>query len=85
MTPFDTQAVDLSGILNKSAEEKAKQIPDPSTYHLLCVLPEIEEEYEAWYQRDHLRDRVGTPGFRSCRRYMRVQGDGRQYFTFSYI
>lgn len=47
MTPFDVQAVDLSGILNKPAEEKAKQIPDPSTYHLLCVLPEIDEEYES--------------------------------------
>lgn len=45
--------------------------------------PEIEAEYEAWYQRDHLRDRVGIPGFRSCRRYVRVRGDGRQYFTFS--
>ena len=45
MIPFDVQAVDLSGILNKPAEEKAKQIPEPSTYHLLCVLPEIEEEY----------------------------------------
>lgn len=45
MIPFDVQAVDLSGILNKNAEEKAKQIPDPSTYHLLCVLPEIDEEY----------------------------------------
>jgi len=44
---------------------------------------EIEGEYEAWYQRDHLRDRVGVPGFRSCRRYGRVLGDGRQYFTFS--
>jgi co-chaperonin GroES (HSP10) len=47
MTDFDVQAVDLTGILNKSAEEKAKQIPDPSTYHLLCVLPEIDEEYES--------------------------------------
>ena len=45
MTPFDVQAVDLSGILNKPAEEKATQIPDPSTYHLLCVLPEIDESY----------------------------------------
>ena len=44
MTEFDTKAVDLSGILNKGAEEKAKQVPDPSTYHLLCVLPDIEEE-----------------------------------------
>lgn len=45
MTDFDVQAVNLSGILNKPAEEKARQIPDPSTYHLLCVLPEIDEEY----------------------------------------
>lgn len=45
MTEFDVSAVDLSGILNTSAEEKAKQVPDPATYHLLCVLPEIEEEY----------------------------------------
>ena len=44
-TPFDLQAIDLSGVLNKPAEEKAKQIPEPSTYHLLCVLPEIDEQY----------------------------------------
>lgn len=47
MTEFDVQAVDLSGILNTSAEEKAKQVPDPVTYHLLCVLPEVDEEYES--------------------------------------
>jgi len=46
-TEFDVQAVDLSGILNASAEEKAKQVPDPVTYHLLCVLPEVDEEYES--------------------------------------
>jgi len=33
--------------LPTSAEEKAKQLPDPATYHLLCVLPEAEEEYES--------------------------------------
>jgi co-chaperonin GroES (HSP10) len=45
-TNFDVQAVDLSGLLNKPVEEKAKQIPDPKTYHLLCMLPEAKEEYE---------------------------------------
>ena len=45
MTEFDVKAVDLSGILNASADQKAKQLPDPATYHLLCVLPEIEEEF----------------------------------------
>ncbi len=38
-------AVDLSKILNKSAEQKAKQLPDPKTYHLLCVVPDAMEEY----------------------------------------
>ena len=46
-TKFDVQAVDLSGILNQPAEEKARQIPDPATFHLLCVLPDAEEEYES--------------------------------------
>ena len=45
-TNFDVQAVDLSSILNKNEEEKARQLPDPKTYHLLCMLPEAKEEYE---------------------------------------
>ncbi|WP_033841434.1 DUF4286 family protein [Bordetella bronchiseptica] len=45
--------------------------------------PEIASEYELWYQHDHIRDRAGTPGFRSARRYQRVAGAGREYFTFS--
>ena len=44
-TEFDLQAVDLSQILHKPAEDKAKQVPDPVTFHLLCVLPEVDEEY----------------------------------------
>lgn len=47
MSDFDVTAVDLSGILNATADEKAKQLPEPATYHLLCVLPEIEENYES--------------------------------------
>lgn len=47
MTDFNVAAVDLSGILNTTADEKAKQVPDPVTFHLLCVLPEINEEYES--------------------------------------
>lgn len=45
-TEFDVSAVDLSGVLKATPEEKARQIPDPSTYHLLCMLPEAKEEYE---------------------------------------
>lgn len=46
MTEFDVSAIDLSSVLNTTAEEKAKQVPDPVTYHLLCMLPEAKEEYE---------------------------------------
>ena len=45
MTEFDVSAVDLSGILNTSAEQKAKQLPDPVRFQLLCVVPEAMEEY----------------------------------------
>jgi co-chaperonin GroES (HSP10) len=40
-------AVDLSKILDAPAEKKAQQIPTPSTYHLLCMVPQAEEEYES--------------------------------------
>lgn len=33
--------------LPESAEEKARQLPDPSTFYLLCVLPEIEEKFDS--------------------------------------
>jgi co-chaperonin GroES (HSP10) len=46
-TEFDVQAVDLSGILNTSVEEKARQMPDPVSYYILTVLPDIDEEYES--------------------------------------
>src|SRR5512137_3071222 len=46
-TKFDVAAVDLSGVLNTSTEEKAKQLPDPATYHLLCILPEANDQYDS--------------------------------------
>jgi co-chaperonin GroES (HSP10) len=45
MSEFDIAAVNLFGILNKGAEEKAKQLPDPKTFHLLCVVPEAMEKF----------------------------------------
>ena len=46
MTDFDVAAVDLSGILNKTPEQKAKQLPDPKRFMLLCVVPDAPEEFE---------------------------------------
>ena len=45
MSEFDVAAVDLSGIMNTSAEQKAKQLPDPKRFHILAIVPEAMEEY----------------------------------------
>ena len=45
MNKLYASAVDLSGILNKKDDDKAKQLPDPSTFHILCVVPEAIEEF----------------------------------------
>ena len=42
-----SQAVDLSALMAKSAEEKAKQLPKPQGYRILCAIPEAEESYES--------------------------------------
>jgi co-chaperonin GroES (HSP10) len=33
--------------LPESAEDKAKQLPDPSGYRILVAIPEVEEKYES--------------------------------------
>ena len=33
--------------LEASAEEKAKQLPRPSGYHILCAIPEAEKEFDS--------------------------------------
>lgn len=54
---------------------------------VLAVLNDLDAgcdrgAYEDWYQRDHLPDRLGVPGFLHARRYGRVGGAGQEYFTF---
>jgi co-chaperonin GroES (HSP10) len=34
-------------VLPETAEEKAKQVPDPSGYRILCGIPEIEGTYDS--------------------------------------
>jgi co-chaperonin GroES (HSP10) len=41
-----SQAVDLTQLLHKSEQEKAKQLPTPSGYRILCAVPEAESEFE---------------------------------------
>jgi co-chaperonin GroES (HSP10) len=34
-------------VLPETAEEKARQLPDPSGYHILCAIPEIDETFDS--------------------------------------
>lgn len=34
-------------VLPQNAEEKAKQLPEPSGYHMLVAIPEVEDKYES--------------------------------------
>ncbi len=41
-----SQAIDLNAVLNKEAVEKAKQLPKPQGYRVLCAIPEVEKEFD---------------------------------------
>lgn len=54
---------------------------------LLCVVNDIaptcdRRDYEAWYQQDHVPDRLGIPGFQHARRYRRLNGPRPEFLTF---
>jgi co-chaperonin GroES (HSP10) len=34
-------------VLPETAEEKARQLPDPSGYHILCAIPKIDETFDS--------------------------------------
>ena len=39
------------------------------------VEPAAEEDFNAWYDREHMAERLAVPGFLSARRYRAVTGD----------
>lgn len=41
-----SKAIDLSAVMHKKVEEKAKLLPKPAGYKILCAIPEAEKEYE---------------------------------------
>ena len=43
--------------------------------------PAMRADYERWYMRQHLPERIGVPGFRYGRRYEAVEAQ-REFFTF---
>lgn len=42
-----SQAVDLAAVMQRTAEERARQLPEPKGYRILCAIPEAEEAFES--------------------------------------
>lgn len=42
-----SQAVDLAAVMAKTAEERARQLPIPQGYRILCAIPEAEEKFDS--------------------------------------
>ena len=36
-----------TSVLPQTDVEKVRQVPDPATYHILCMVPKAEQEYES--------------------------------------
>ncbi|XOT96299.1 hypothetical protein ACMTAU_01705, partial [Alcaligenes pakistanensis] len=44
------------------------------------IAPEHEQDFNQWYEREHMAERAAIPGFQWSRRYVR-QGPGRKYLA----
>ncbi|MBT3536517.1 MAG: hypothetical protein HN478_21740 [Rhodospirillaceae bacterium] len=42
---------------------------------------EAEDDYTAWYEREHMFERLEVPGFRRARHYLTISGEPK-YFTY---
>ena len=60
-------------------------MPDKSPPGILAIWNDIDDavaaDYEHWYQRQHLYERVAIPGFRYGRRYI-AHGHSPRFFSF---
>lgn len=45
------------------------------------IEPSGLDVFYQWHHREHMPERLGIPGFRRGRRYIRVGGDGQAYFN----
>ncbi|MGH8783026.1 hypothetical protein [Paraburkholderia sp.] len=43
--------------------------------------PQAEADFNAWYDREHMQERVGLPGFRHARRFLANDDGARRYLA----
>jgi len=68
----------------QAAAQQATPLPGIPATGILLVLNDVnpcaEQEFNLWYQEQHLPERLSVPGFSSGRRY-RALSDGRRYMA----
>ena len=42
---------------------------------MIDIDPAYEEDFNRWYEEEHLPERLGCPGFLSARRFVSVEGE----------
>lgn len=47
----------------------------------VTVNPEVEDDWNRWYNEVHLPEIAECPGFRSAQRYVSEDAEGRRYIT----
>lgn len=45
------------------------------------IAPEGLDTFYEWHDREHMPERLAVPGFRRGRRFIRVEGDGQEFFN----
>ena len=46
------------------------------------VLPDLEADFNEWYNREHLDERINIPGFRRARRYEAIEAEIKYFTTY---
>lgn len=46
------------------------------------VMPRDERDFNEWYNREHIDERVNLPGFRRARRYVALEGSPKYFATY---
>ena len=46
------------------------------------VAPELEADFNEWYNREHLDERINIPGFRRARRYEGIDAEIKYFTTY---
>ena len=61
---------------SKGSKQTTQSIGSTIMVVMMDVDPEHDEEFNRWYNEEHLPERLGIPGYVSARRFKLEEGQG---------